>query len=117
MSDVEIHAEKADRFDKTKFSVSEYIKQNFGMFTGEKITAKLKFEKSLVNVVLDQFGADTHLVKTDDGNFTIKAEVAATPVFLGWMFQFAGQAEIIEPQSLRTAMRDMLKTAGKMYGK
>jgi len=137
MTDVEILVEKADKIDKTAFNISDYIKQNFGMFTGEAIKAKLAFSENLVNVVLDQFGPDTHLIKLDDDKaseskapgkasegktsegkrFAINVMVSSTPVFLGWMFQFAGQAEILEPQSLRNAMREMLKTAGKMYGR
>ncbi|MCL2628978.1 MAG: WYL domain-containing protein [Oscillospiraceae bacterium] len=116
MTDVEVLAEKADKFDKAAFSISDYIKQNFGMFTGETIAAKLSFDASLVSVVLDQFGADTHLIKTSDSRFTVNVNVSETPVFLGWMFKFAGKAEILEPQSLRDAMMEMLKAACEMYG-
>jgi predicted DNA-binding transcriptional regulator YafY len=41
--------------------------------------------------------------------------VSATPVFLGWIFSFGDQAEILEPESLRDAMRDMLKISNSIY--
>ena len=47
------------RFDKAAFKITDYIKQNFGMFTGETVAAKLQFDEGLVSVVLDHFGADT----------------------------------------------------------
>jgi len=68
-----------------------------------------------ISLVLDQFGADTHLIKTDDNKFIINANVSASPVFLGWIFQFGEKAEILEPESLREAMRGMLKTGQRIY--
>jgi len=115
MTDVEMLVEKADKYDKAKFNISDYIKQNFGMFTGETTMAKIAFDESLVSVVLDQFGADTHLIKTDSKRFIINANVSASPVFLGWIFQFGDKAEILEPRSLREAMKDMLKIGNDIY--
>ena len=33
----------------------------------------------------------------------------------GWMFQFGKQAEILEPESLRETMREMLNTGSEIY--
>jgi len=115
MTDVEMLEDKADKYDKTKFNISDYIKQNFGMFTGETTTAKIAFDESLVSVVLDQFGVDTHLIKTENNRFIINANVSASPVFLGWIFQFGDKAEIIEPENLREAMRKMLNCGKDIY--
>jgi len=115
MTDVVMLDEKADKYDKAQFKITNYIKQNFGMFTGETVTAKIEFDESLVSVVLDQFGADTQLFKSGDKQFTIRTEVSASPVFLGWIFQFGDLAEILEPESLRDAMQKMLKTGQSVY--
>jgi len=116
MTDVEIQNEKAEKYDKTQFNLNEYIKQNFGMYSGETVPAKIAFDESLVSVVLDQFGADTHLFRYDDNKFMIKVNVSASPVFFGWIFKLGDQAEILEPESLREAMRDMIKTGNSIYG-
>ena len=115
MTEVEVLEEKADKCDKKVFSLSEYIKQNFGMFTGETIAAKIAFDENLVSVVLDQFGSDTHLTPFGENRFIINANVSATPVFLGWIFQFGNQAEILEPESLRNAMLSLLASESKKY--
>jgi predicted DNA-binding transcriptional regulator YafY len=115
MTDVEILDDKADKCKKTQFNITEYIKKNFGMFTGETVTAKIKFDESLVNVVLDQFGSDTAFQKAEESNFIINVDVSESPVFLGWIFQFGDLVEILEPESLREAMKDMLNTSRLKY--
>jgi len=115
MTDVKIHKEKAEKCNKETFKLSDYIKQNFGMFSGEMVKAKIAFDESLVSVVLDRFGSDTHLMKHGENKFAIRVNVSATPVFLGWIFSFGDLVEILEPESLREAMSDMLKINRKIY--
>ena len=116
MADVEIIGEKTDKYDKKSFSVAEYIRKTFGMYAGETVAAKLAFDDSLVSVVLDQFGSDVVITSIGGGRFTVSAEVSNSPVFLGWMFQLGDKAEIIEPESLREAMRKMIATGNGIYG-
>ena len=117
MSDVEVIDDRAEKCNKTQFNITEYIKKNFGMFTGESMSAKILFDESLVNVVLDQFGTETQLLKVDEGKFIISAEVSASPVFLGWIFQFGELVEILEPESLREAMLKMIERGRNIYRK
>jgi predicted DNA-binding transcriptional regulator YafY len=105
--------EDADEYDRKAFSIAEYVKQTFGMFSGTTETARLAFDASLVGVVLDHFGSSTSLTDIGDGRFSVSAEVSSSPVFLGWVFQLGEKAEIIEPESLRAAMREF---AGKVRG-
>jgi len=116
MTDVKIQKEKAEKYDKEKFNLNEYIKQNFSMYSGEKVSAKIAFDESLVSVVLDQFGADTHLSKNGDNRFSVKVNVSASPIFLGWIFKFGSQAEILEPESLRESMKEMIEMGISIYG-
>jgi len=115
MSEVSILAEDADVFDRNKFSVSEHIKRAFGMYSGQLVQAVLSFDNSLVNVVLDHFGNDVLLLPGSDGRFEVRAEVSASPVFLAWMFQFGDRAEIKFPNSLITAMWDLIQANAQKY--
>jgi predicted DNA-binding transcriptional regulator YafY len=107
--------EAADALDRADFSVSEYVKRAFGMYGGETLTARLVFDDSLVSVVLDHFGSGAQLEDLGGGRFCVEAEVSASPVFFGLMVQFGARAEIMEPQSLRTAMRNFLAEVGGQY--
>ena len=116
MTDVIILDEPAHKYDKKRFDVTSYIRRNFGMFTGRIEKARLVFDNHLVSVVIDHFGAEIQMIQTSDARFEISAEVSASPVFLSWMFQFGNQAEILEPESLKGAMREMIKMGRAIYG-
>jgi predicted DNA-binding transcriptional regulator YafY len=116
MESVELLGEDTDKWDRREFSISGYIRRTFGMYNGEIVKARLAFDESLVNVVLDHFGSETRPDDIGGGRFAVSAEVSASPVFLGWMFQFGDRAEILEPAALRASMQELLATANDIYG-
>ncbi|NLY08826.1 MAG: WYL domain-containing protein [Tissierellia bacterium] len=109
MSDVIVCEEKGMKLSKKEFNLKEYTKKHFGMFGGELVSAALRFDKSLVNVVLDKFGKDIVIMDNED-TFDIHVEVSNSPVFLSWIFQFRGLAKIVAPKELQ---RDMLEIIEK----
>jgi len=117
MAKVQVLDEKADKFDRKSFDVAEYVKRTFGMYSGETVSAKLAFDESLVSVVLDHFGADTHITNEGNGRFSISVDVSSSPVFLAWIFQFGSKAEILAPDSLRNAMLNLINTSKEKYEK
>ena len=106
---------EGDKIDDREFSIAEYIKRVFGMFGGEVVRAKLSFDESLVNVVLDHFGQDTLIAPSADGWFDILVEISISPVFLSWMFSFGDYAEIKEPDSLIEAMKELIEKNRQQY--
>lgn len=114
MSNVEVCEETADKIDKERFNVAEYTKRAFGMYNGELVSAKMRFDNSLVNTVQDKFGSYLPLRSCGDG-FEVKVEVSNSPVFLSWVFQFGDKAEILEPNSLRLSMSNLIAESAKKY--
>lgn len=114
MSNVEVCKDAADKFDKKQFNVAEHTKRVFGMFSGELLTARLRFDNSLVNSVLDKFGTDLPLYNCGD-QFEISVDVSNSPVFLSWVFQFGDKAEIIEPTDLRESMAMLVSKNANKY--
>jgi len=116
METVKALDECADAFDRVSFNVAEFIRKTFGMYSGETVSARLAFHESLVCVVLDQFGNGTAMTEIGGGRFAVNVEVSASPVFLGWMFQLGGKAEILAPESFRAAMCEMIASGRSVYG-
>jgi predicted DNA-binding transcriptional regulator YafY len=107
--------EPGDDYSGEDFNIADHAKRTFGMYYGETVKAELAFDNSLAGVVLDHFGGDARLTDTDDGRFTISAEVSQSPVFLAWVFQFGRRASILAPDNLRDAMRVMIAENADMY--
>lgn len=114
MSSVQVCAEKMDKPSGKKFNLAKHTKRVFGMYTGELVDATLRFDNSLVNIVLDRFGNDI-LIHKKGGAIEINAEVSSSPVFLSWIIQFGNKAEIVAPDSLRASMAALLAETAAKY--
>ena len=90
------------------FDLSEYSKATFGMFGGEETNVSIKFENELVGVVLDRFGSDVRIVKSDEKHFICSVNVAVSPHFLSWIMSFGKRAKIISPDSVVDEMYEMI---------
>ncbi|MBR6825715.1 MAG: WYL domain-containing protein [Oscillospiraceae bacterium] len=88
------------------FDPGLYSKEMFGMFRGERINVKLRFENSLAGVVVDRFGKDILMTPQAEGYFTFQAKIALSPNFFAWLCRFAGRATIIYPQTAVEAFRN-----------
>jgi len=115
MSDVNASEEDADKFNRRDFNVTEHAKRVFGMYEGKTVRARLSFDNSLVNVVLDHFGKDVLMPSSDDGWFDILVNVSISPVFLAWMFTFGDKAVIKGPEELIAEMKELLKKNKNNY--
>jgi len=116
MSDAEALDEDADPIDPERFDVAAHIKLSFGMYSGKIIHARLLFENSLINVVLDHFGKDVMMSPSKEGFIEVMADVPISPVFLGWMLQFGKRAAILAPDRLISAMKELIAENAETYG-
>ena len=115
MSSVNALDEDGDKFNNNTFNMAEYVKRVFGMFDGETVWARLSFDISLINVVLDHFGKDVRMLNAGEGWFDILVDVSVSPVFLSWMFMFGDSAVIKEPDSLIIAMKELIEKSRNQY--
>lgn len=91
-----------------ELNISEYLNSTFSMFSGDTVEAVLKFDKKLINPVIDRFGINADIVNLDIDHFKIKVNIKAKPPFFAWLFQFGKQASIISPESLKEDYKKML---------
>lgn len=97
------------------FDLSKYAKATFGMFGGEEHNVSIKFENELVGVVLDRFGSDVRIVKSDEQHFICTVNVAVSPHFLAWIFSFGNRAEIISPDYVIDEMYRLVSDVKEKY--
>lgn len=87
----------------------------FQMYNGEEATVKLRFHRSLINVVIDRFGRDILLIPDGEDHFVFTAEVAVSPLFLSWVVGFGSKAKILYPESVVTACKKLCLEALSQY--
>ena len=88
----------------------------FDMYsTGKVYNVKMRFRNELTDQVIDQFGKDIMMMRTDDEHFTITANVDVSPPFYAWIATFGRKAKIISPPEAVKEMRDFIEKVSDMY--
>ena len=115
MTNVSMTDEK--RLGKEAFSeikMSEYTNKLFGMFDGDLESVTLLCENHTANVIIDRFGTDIPIIKTDKEHFTVKVKVSVSKIFLGWIMAIPG-IKIVAPESTVDMMKGEIKRLQEMY--
>ena len=102
-------------FEKKPEDIEKYCDQLFNMFSGTEQFVVMRFEKELLNVVIDRFGMDVNINPIDDKWFEIRETIYVSPTFLSWMIQFQDKAKIIEPKEVVEEMKRTLEKTLKNY--
>ena len=110
MDSVEISEENSEPIPAS-FNLTDYISSTFSMFSGKAQRVTLRFDNSLVNVVIDRFGKDVVITKDGDEHFTVNVLIKTEQPepFFGWLFQFGTKAQILEPTELCDKYAEHLK--------
>lgn len=95
-----------EQFDK--LNPAEYTKHTFGMFGGQTQTVTLRFENRLVGVVLDRFGRETDIRRTDEEHFCVRVQAAVSGQFFGWLAGLGSGAGIKAPEEVKERYRAWL---------
>ncbi len=83
------------------YDIQQYCEQAFMMYDGKKVVVKLKCDNSMMKTVIDRFGEEVETSVIDDETFMVSAEVAVSPTFFSWIFNYCGKIKIIEPESVK----------------
>ncbi len=100
---------EASEFDDRlqSFNPADYSKKIFGMYGGQEELVTLECRDKLAGAMLDRFGMDIVLSKTDFG-FKFSTRLIPSPQFYAWVLAFGSDIKILAPDS---AKRDFV---GKM---
>jgi predicted DNA-binding transcriptional regulator YafY len=100
------------------FSLENYLRHSFGMFTEELVRVKVRFHKSLTRVLLERrWHASQKNKKLKDGSLELAFEVAGTKEIKTWIMGFGSLARVLEPVSLVKEIKDDLEKSVKSYAK
>ncbi|MDY4222447.1 MAG: WYL domain-containing transcriptional regulator [Candidatus Faecousia sp.] len=97
-------------------NLTEYANRMFQMYSGDRVSVKLRFHRDLSNAVIDRFGQDTMLIPDGEEHFVFTVEVAVSPLFLSWVMGFGDKAQILYPQSVVEECKKMARQILMQYG-
>ena len=101
MSDIQLTSTKRTPCPElTGKALNEHANKLFHMYSGDQVTVKMRFHRSLITVVIDRFGKDIMLIPDGDEHFNFTVDVAVSPMFLSWIIGFGNKAKILYPESV-----------------
>ena len=90
------------------FDLNVYAQQILEMPDGEPVQVKLRCKEEMMEPVIDRFGEEVEIQPCTDGTFIVNASVFLSREFYSWIFRFAGDICILEPES---AVKEIVKLA------
>lgn len=98
-----------------KFNVYNYLKKTWYMFGGEETKVVVRFLKKCKKVVTERNMSFGDIVSEDDEYFDYEFTCNGTKGIKLWLMGFGGEAEVLEPESLRNEIKKSVKEMMKIY--
>lgn len=100
-------------FERT--DIASYSDKRFSMFDGDERYVKLEFDNRYVGVVIDRFGKDIAIRKSDESHFIINVNVAVSNQFFGWLLALGTGVRVIGPDDVAEKLCRELDSIRSMY--
>ena len=102
---------------RDQIDVHSDINQSINQFvSSKKIDLQLKFKRSAMREIVNQFGKNYDFSQFDHSLFEVKIpEVSYSPGLVSWLLMLSNQVEVVKPQSLREEMKMKINEMIKIY--
>lgn len=98
-----------------KFNVYDYLKKTWYMFGGEENKVVVRFLKKCKKVVIERNMSVGRIIREDDEYFDYEFTCNGTKGIKLWLMGFGGEAEVLEPESLRNEIKESVEEMMKIY--
>ena len=105
--------EGKERFGE--FDLARYSRSLFGMYGGEEVRVTLDVRNDMIGVLIDRFGKDLMITKSDDNSCRTVVEVVVSRQFLGWIMALGDGGRIVGPESVVEQMREEVRRLACQY--
>ena len=116
MADIQLLPQRREPCPElTGEALNAYAQKRFHMFNGETVAVKLRFHRSLTNVVVDRFGSGILLFPDGEDHFVFTVDVAESPMFFSWIIGFGDKAQILYPPRVQQACQALCRQVLAQY--
>lgn len=110
ITDVEILKENRKPMKKIKglengLSISNYIAEHVYMYSGESIRVKLRTSENLMDALIDSFGKEFRVSFGEEDDIIVNLK-CNPDAFFYWAMQYGRNIEVLEPESMRTRIKE-----------
>ena len=109
---------RADRLHEEIFNeidIDRFTSGTFGLHASEVRDVTLKCHKSLVDTIMDRFGADIPFTIVDEKHFEVTVPVVMNADFYGWVFSLGGRIVIMAPEKVRYRFENACRMIRRDY--
>ena len=100
------------------FDMGAFMKSSFGVFHGAPVRVKVRFSPDIAGYITEKIWHDSQIIEHEpDGAVLFTAEVAGTDEIKFWILNWGAKAEVLEPISLREAIRTEARAMLEVYGR
>ena len=93
-----------------------YSKKSLKMFPGIESEVIIKFNKNLLNAMIDSFGDDISITKNEDNSSFNGVFIAKIGYGLvRWILQLGSDAVVVEPESLKALIKEEVIKLNEIY--
>ncbi len=99
------------------FDIDEYLGSAWGAFADQEVvTVKLRFSERISQALKEtKFHPSEVMEMQKDGSLLVTLKVNNTGDFHAWIMSWGKDVEVLEPQTLRDQMIDMVRSLADMY--
>ncbi len=114
MSSISVLPESSETPNE-RFDIAEYTNRTFNMFGGEQEKMEILVHNSLIGVIIDRFGKNTGILKSDNEHFIATVNVNASPAFLGWLMSFGNKMKVLSPKRVVEDIKKLTTEINEIY--
>ena len=82
------------------FDIGYYYSSSYKIYDGPEQEITLLCRNQLLVKLIDRFGMDFECIPVSEDIFQATATASIGPTFFGWLFQYAGDMELVAPESV-----------------
>lgn len=107
----------SEAYDKENFDIKKHLKHTWSIEKGDKlVTFQVRFGADVARYIKEEeLFVRPQMKDLPDGSMLFEVAVNNEKEFIRWIMQYGTSAEILEPQSVRDALREQMAAWLEMY--
>lgn len=97
--------------------MKEYINRNLNNYGGKQTRIRVRVDADMTDLLVDTFGSDFRIEKVVENNMIVSATVSDGWGLNAWLLQHGDCVQILEPESTRREIIDLLTEIQEKYQK